>query len=58
MEKQVTACFKVPESDYREFRAWVAREGLQLQEALLSAFREFMVSKNIAKAGDEKASGR
>lgn len=49
MEKQQTACFKVPESDYREFKAWVAREGLQMQEALLQMFNAFMIEKKLRK---------
>lgn len=47
MEKQVTACFRVPEADYQEFKIWLLREKMQVQDALLLAFQGFAREKNI-----------
>ena len=54
MEKMVSACFKVPEQDYRKLRAWVGKEGWHLQDALRAGFKLFAKEKGIAISDDTR----
>jgi hypothetical protein len=57
VEKTITACFKVPESQHRKLKSWAGGEGILMQDVFTQMLMEFLISRGIAKPDGYKTKG-